>query len=101
MYHGLINVYKEPGFTSHDVVAKLRGIFGQKKIGHTGTLDPAAEGVLTSVLLLIAEYCPREQRHIVENLPGRAAFRAGDGYPGCHGADIGRASGGGDRGRGG
>lgn len=46
MYHGLINVYKEPGFTSHDVVAKLRGIFGQKKIGHTGTLDPAAEGVL-------------------------------------------------------
>lgn len=46
MYHGVINIYKEPGFTSHDVVAKLRGIAGQKKIGHTGTLDPAAEGVL-------------------------------------------------------
>ena len=46
MYHGVINVYKEPGFTSHDVVAKLRGILRQKKIGHTGTLDPAAEGVL-------------------------------------------------------
>ena len=46
MYHGIINVYKEPGFTSHDVVAKLRGIAGQKKIGHTGTLDPDAEGVL-------------------------------------------------------
>lgn len=46
MYHGVINVYKEPGFTSHDVVAKLRGIFKQKKIGHTGTLDPAARGVL-------------------------------------------------------
>ena len=40
MYHGVINVYKEPGFTSHDVVEKLRGICGQKKIGHTGTLDP-------------------------------------------------------------
>ena len=43
---GLINVYKERGFTSHDVVAKLRGILKQKKIGHTGTLDPVAEGVL-------------------------------------------------------
>lgn len=46
MYHGVINVYKEPGYTSHDVVARLRGILKQKKIGHTGTLDPAAEGVL-------------------------------------------------------
>lgn len=46
MYHGIINVYKEKGFTSHDVVAKMRGILGQKKIGHTGTLDPDAEGVL-------------------------------------------------------
>ncbi len=36
MIHGIINVYKEKGFTSHDVVAKLRGIVGQKKIGHTG-----------------------------------------------------------------
>lgn len=43
---GIINVYKEAGFTSHDVVAKLRGILKQKKIGHTGTLDPAAIGVL-------------------------------------------------------
>ena len=43
---GIINVYKENGFTSHDVVAKLRGILRMKKIGHTGTLDPAAEGVL-------------------------------------------------------
>ncbi len=46
MYHGILNVYKEKGFTSHDVVAKLRGITKQKKIGHTGTLDPDAEGVL-------------------------------------------------------
>lgn len=43
---GIINVYKERGFTSHDVVAKLRGILKMKKIGHTGTLDPEAEGVL-------------------------------------------------------
>ncbi len=46
MLNGIINVYKEAGFTSHDVVAKMRGICGQKKIGHTGTLDPAATGVL-------------------------------------------------------
>lgn len=46
MRNGVINIYKERGFTSHDVVAKLRGILKQKKIGHTGTLDPEAEGVL-------------------------------------------------------
>ena len=46
MLNGVINVYKEPGFTSHDVVAKLRGILKQKKIGHMGTLDPNAVGVL-------------------------------------------------------
>lgn len=46
MYNGIINVAKEAGFTSFDVVAKLRGILGQKKIGHTGTLDPQATGVL-------------------------------------------------------
>ena len=44
--NGIINVYKEKGFTSFDVCAKLRGILKQKKIGHTGTLDPEAEGVL-------------------------------------------------------
>ena len=42
----MINVYKEAGYTSHDVVARLRGIFKQKRIGHTGTLDPDAVGVL-------------------------------------------------------
>ena len=46
MIDGLINVYKENDYTSFDVVAKLRGILKQKKIGHTGTLDPMAEGVL-------------------------------------------------------
>ncbi len=50
MINGLIIVNKEKGFTSHDVVAKLRGIFQQKKIGHTGTLDPDATGVLAICL---------------------------------------------------
>ncbi len=43
---GLLIINKEKGFTSFDVVAKLRGILGEKKIGHLGTLDPEAEGVL-------------------------------------------------------
>ena len=43
---GIFNIYKEKGFTSHDVVAIVRRTIGQKKVGHTGTLDPDAEGVL-------------------------------------------------------
>ena len=46
MKSGIINIYKEKGYTSFDVVAKMRGILKEKKIGHTGTLDPDAEGVL-------------------------------------------------------
>ena len=46
MINGILNMNKEAGYTSHDVVAKLRGITKQKKIGHTGTLDPDARGVL-------------------------------------------------------
>lgn len=46
LYNGIINIYKEKGFTSHDAVAKMRGILNMKRIGHTGTLDPDAEGVL-------------------------------------------------------
>ena len=45
-FQGIIVIHKEKGFTSHDVVAKLRGILHMKKIGHTGTLDPDATGVL-------------------------------------------------------
>ena len=57
MTDGIINVYKERGFTSHDVVAKLRGILRQKKIGHTGTLDPEAEGVLPVCLGSATKVC--------------------------------------------
>lgn len=57
MIHGIINVYKEKGYTSHDVVARLRKILGQKKIGHTGTLDPDAEGVLPVCLGKATKVC--------------------------------------------
>lgn len=44
--HGLAVIDKPSGWTSHDVVAKLRGILGTRKVGHAGTLDPSATGVL-------------------------------------------------------
>lgn len=57
MINGIINVYKEKGYTSFDVVAKMRGMFHQKKIGHTGTLDPDAEGVLPVCLGKATKVC--------------------------------------------
>ncbi len=57
MINGILNIYKEKGYTSHDVVAKLRGIVGQKKIGHTGTLDPDAQGVLPVCLGRATKLC--------------------------------------------
>lgn len=57
MISGIINVYKERGYTSFDVVAKLRGILKTRKIGHTGTLDPDAEGVLPVCLGKATKVC--------------------------------------------
>ena len=57
MINGILNIYKEKGYTSHDVVARLRRIAGQKKIGHTGTLDPDAEGVLPVCLGRATRIC--------------------------------------------
>ena len=74
MLNGVINVYKEKGYTSHDVVAKLRGILKQKKIGHTGTLDPEAEGVLPVCLGNATKLCDmlteKRKEYIAEFLCG-------------------------------
>ena len=74
MYNGVINVYKEPGYTSFDVVAKLRGILKQKKIGHTGTLDPAATGVLPVCLGNATKLCDmltdKDKEYVAELLLG-------------------------------
>lgn len=76
MINGIINVRKEPGYTSHDVVAKLRGICGQKKIGHTGTLDPQAEGVLPICLGSATKVCDlltdKDKEYVAELLLGIA-----------------------------
>ena len=70
MINGVINIYKIKGFTSHDVVAKLRGIVRQKKIGHTGTLDPDATGVLPVCLGSATKLCDmltdKEKEYIAE-----------------------------------
>lgn len=74
MFNGVIIIDKEPGFTSHDVVAKMRGICGQKKIGHTGTLDPMATGVLPVCLGSGTRLCDmladRNKEYIAELLLG-------------------------------
>lgn len=57
MLNGIINVYKEVGFTSRDAVSKLTGILRQRKIGHTGTLDPATEGVLPMCIGKATKLC--------------------------------------------
>ena len=53
----LLIYLKKKTFTSHDVVAKMRGILKQKKIGHTGTLDPDATGVLLVCLGNATKLC--------------------------------------------
>ncbi|HYL06396.1 MAG TPA: tRNA pseudouridine(55) synthase TruB, partial [Thermoanaerobaculia bacterium] len=50
MKDGLLLIDKEPGLTSHDVVQRVRRLLGQKKIGHCGTLDPDATGLLLLTL---------------------------------------------------
>lgn len=74
MYNGIINIRKEAGFTSHDVVAKMRGILRQKKIGHTGTLDPQATGVLPVCLGSGTKLCDmltdKDKEYVAELLLG-------------------------------
>src|SRR5262245_58221292 len=50
MVHGFLNIDKPAGLTSHDVVARVRRVARQKRVGHAGTLDPAATGVLVVAL---------------------------------------------------
>lgn len=73
--NGIINVYKEKGYTSFDVVAKLRGILKQKKIGHTGTLDPDAVGVLPVCLGSATKLCDmltdKKKEYIAELVLGK------------------------------
>lgn len=74
MINGIVIIDKGAGYTSHDVVAKLRGICGQKKIGHTGTLDPEATGVLPVCLGSATKLCDmltdKDKEYVAELLLG-------------------------------
>lgn len=66
MLDGVINIYKEKGYTSYDVVALVKKILNCSKVGHTGTLDPEAEGILPICLgraTKIAEYLTDEYKY--------------------------------------
>ena len=68
---GFINVYKEKGQTSHDVVNKVRKIFSTRKVGHTGTLDPNATGVLPIAVnnaTKVIEYMEQDDKTYVAEL---------------------------------
>lgn len=69
--NGIIIVDKPQGWTSHDVVAKLRGIYQQRRIGHSGTLDPMATGVLAVFLgrgTRAVELCENDEKEYVAEL---------------------------------
>ena len=71
MFSGIIIVDKPAGWTSHDVIAKLRGVLKQKRIGHGGTLDPMATGVLPVFIgrgTRAAEFCENAEKEYIAEL---------------------------------
>ncbi|MGH2403405.1 MAG: tRNA pseudouridine(55) synthase TruB, partial [bacterium] len=80
---GVLNVLKPPGMTSHDVVDHLRHLTGQRRIGHTGTLDPGACGVLVLCLggaTRIAEFLTERRKGYRAELTFGMATDSGDAY---------------------
>lgn len=68
---GVLTVHKREGMTSHDVVNRIRRLYGTKKVGHTGTLDPLATGVLTVLIgraAKAAEYLVADTKEYVATL---------------------------------
>ncbi len=92
----VVNIDKPQGMTSHDVVARLRRIYGLKKVGHMGTLDPMATGVLPVCLgqaTRLIEYFPTDKAYRAEITLGRTTTTLdaeGDtvSEPGCQGVDL-------------
>lgn len=68
MSDGFLNLHKSAGWTSHDCVAKLRRLLNTKKVGHAGTLDPAATGVLPVAV--------GRATRLLQYLPSEKAYRA-------------------------
>jgi tRNA pseudouridine55 synthase len=71
---GFINVHKPVGITSHDVVNKIRRLVGVKQVGHGGTLDPLAEGVLPVAVgsaCRLLRFLPQNKTYVAEILLGQ------------------------------
>src|SRR5512134_3980475 len=69
--HGVLNINKPAGLTSHDVVDAVRKILGMRRVGHTGTLDPQATGVLPLCVgraTRIAQYLTQADKEYVMTL---------------------------------
>lgn len=66
---GFLNIYKPKGITSHDVIYRVRKMLNIKKVGHAGTLDPLAEGVLPVAIggaTRLIDYLPKEKEYLAE-----------------------------------
>ncbi len=72
---GIYNIYKPPGPTSHDVVDWVRRLSGEKRVGHAGTLDPFAEGVL--IVAIGREYTKQLGKFLKQDKTYRATIKLG------------------------
>ena len=89
MTDGLVVVDKDAGWTSHDVVARLRGVFGQRRIGHAGTLDPGATGVLLVGLGRVTRLL-RYLQETTKAYTGRVVFGIGTDTLDADGTEVAR-----------
>jgi len=81
MLNGVINILKPPGMTSHDVVSVVRRVAVTKRVGHAGTLDPAAAGVLPVFIgnsARFIEYFPADKQYLAEIIFGFATDTCDD-----------------------
>ncbi|MCH5279124.1 MAG: tRNA pseudouridine(55) synthase TruB [Christensenellaceae bacterium] len=82
-FEGIVSVLKPPGMTSSDVVVDVRRIFGEKRVGHTGTLDPAAAGVLPICIgraTRLFDYLVDKKKEYLAEIRFGASTDTGDAY---------------------
>lgn len=73
--HGIIAIHKPPSITSHDVIDRVRKLSGEKRVGHAGTLDPFAEGVL--VVAIGREFTKQLNQHVESDKEYLATMKLG------------------------
>ncbi|TSC74718.1 MAG: tRNA pseudouridine55 synthase [Parcubacteria group bacterium Gr01-1014_44] len=73
--HGIYNIYKPPGPTSHDMVDQVRKLSGEQRVGHAGTLDPFAEGIL--IVAIGREYTKKLGQFLKQDKVYKATIKLG------------------------